>query len=158
MIGAGRSGRVITAMGDGVTATLPCARVGEGLFIRTSTGVCIPAIVTKVEYGQVRINAHAPLDGVAVGDLVETDPRATLAPLGTGLLGRVVGADGKALDALGAIRGRWAPVIDPPIPAAERQPVSRPFWTGIRTIDGLLTIGRGAASVSSARRARERAR
>jgi FliI/YscN family ATPase len=50
----------------------------------------------------------------------------------------------QTLDTLGGVRGRRAAVIDPPIDAGLRRPVERPFWTGIKAIDGLITIGRGA--------------
>src|SRR5262249_54229739 len=104
----------------------------------------IPAIVTKVDAGGASVSAHAPLAGVASGDLVESDPGATMLHLGTRLMGRVIDAAGRAMDGKGDPRGRLVPVFDPPLDAHARAPVAEPFWTGIRAIDGLLTIGRGA--------------
>ncbi len=66
------------------------------------------------------------------------------AAVGPALLGRAIAADGTLLagDPPGALRRA---LIDAPAPPPhERRAVSVPFWTGVRAIDGPLTIGRGA--------------
>jgi FliI/YscN family ATPase len=137
-------GRVVSAMNDVVVATLPLARVGCGVRVLPRGAPAVPAVITRVDEGRVRLAAFAPLHGVAAGDVVETDPCANSLGLGAHLLGRAIDAAGRPLDGGSAPRGRRAPVILPPIDAAQRTPVSEPFWTGIRAIDGLLTLGRGA--------------
>lgn len=139
-----RAGRVVGAVADSIRAELPFASVGEGVTIETSGGRRLPAIVTKVERGIVTISAHAPLDGVGIGDPVLSDARATMLPLGTALLGRAIDAAGSAMDSGPLVHGRLAEVLPIPLAAAKRAPVERPFWTGIRAIDALVTIGRGA--------------
>jgi ATP synthase in type III secretion protein N len=65
-------------------------------------------------------------------------------PLGTCALGRALDAHGLPLDGGPPPRGRSVPLeLRSPRPN-ERVPISTPLWTGIRAIDGLLTIGRGA--------------
>jgi FliI/YscN family ATPase len=141
---AARCGRVHAAVGESVIAKLPGARVGEAVTIRVGTALRIPATVMRVDPERVELRAHTSVAGVSVGDEVVTDPLATTLPLGMRLLGRVIDSGGSALDTLGRVRGRRAAVIDPPIDAGLRRPVERPSWTGIRAIDGLITIGRGA--------------
>jgi ATP synthase in type III secretion protein N len=64
--------------------------------------------------------------------------------LGTCAFGRAIDAFGKPLDGGPALRGRRVALERPaPLPY-ERRPVDRPFWTGVRVIDGLLTLGRGS--------------
>jgi type III secretion protein N (ATPase) len=64
-------------------------------------------------------------------------------PLGTALFGRALDADGAALDGGHPIAG--VRTIACPVPAPrDREPVSEPFWTGIRALDGPLAFGRGA--------------
>jgi FliI/YscN family ATPase len=70
-----------------------------------------------------------------------TAPRLAL---GTCALGRALDADGSPLDGGPALRGRMVALqLRSPRPD-ERVPIATPFWTGVRVIDGLLTIGRGA--------------
>lgn len=64
--------------------------------------------------------------------------------LGACALGRAIDANGSPLDGGPPLRGRVV-AIDAPAPRPnERAPIVAPMWTGLRVIDGLLTVGRGA--------------
>ncbi|HYL26334.1 MAG TPA: hypothetical protein VEW74_00800 [Candidatus Nitrosotalea sp.] len=64
--------------------------------------------------------------------------------LGTCALGRAIDANGLPLDRGPRLRGRVVPVqLVLPRPS-ERVPIEMPLWTGVRVLDALLTIGRGA--------------
>ncbi|MBV8067969.1 MAG: EscN/YscN/HrcN family type III secretion system ATPase [Candidatus Eremiobacteraeota bacterium] len=64
--------------------------------------------------------------------------------LGTCALGRAIDAHGVPLDRGPALRGRSV-ALELRLPRPnERIPIVLPLWTGVRAIDGLLTIGRGA--------------
>jgi ATP synthase in type III secretion protein N len=64
--------------------------------------------------------------------------------LGTCAFGRAIDAHGSPLDRGRLLRGRMVRVeLRSPRPD-DRVPLATPLWTGIRVIDGLLTIGRGA--------------
>jgi ATP synthase in type III secretion protein N len=64
--------------------------------------------------------------------------------LGTCALGRAIDASGEPLDGGPALRGRLVALnLQSPRPN-ERSPIATPLWSGVRAIDGLLTIGRGA--------------
>jgi FliI/YscN family ATPase len=144
VIFAARRGRVHAALGESVIASLPSARVGEPVTIRVSARHSIPATVSRVDPQRVELRPFTSVAGVGIGDEVVTDPLATTLPLGMRLLGRVIDPSGMPLDSRGSLRGRRAAIIDPPIDAGARMPVERPFWTGIKAIDGLMTLGRGA--------------
>ena len=65
-------------------------------------------------------------------------------PMGQGLLGRVVDAQGQPLDHGGALQAVVAePLERSPLNAMEREPVRTPLDTGVRAINALLTVGRG---------------
>lgn len=65
-------------------------------------------------------------------------------PLGDGLLGRVVDAQGAPMDRRGPIEDITAVPLDrQPINAMDRAPVRETLDTGVRAINALLTIGRG---------------
>jgi flagellum-specific ATP synthase len=65
-------------------------------------------------------------------------------PMGAGLLRRVVDAHGQPMDRLGPLVDvRSEPMVRRPINAMDRDPVRTPLDTGVRTINALLTVGRG---------------
>ena len=79
-----------------------------------------------------------------MGAEVEIMERASLIPMGEALLGRVLNAfgeplDGQPLPASVPLRSFYS---EPPNPL-HRAPVDKPFITGVRAIDGLLTVGEG---------------
>ncbi len=70
--------------------------------------------------------------------------RSRYLPMGDGLLGRVVDAQGVPLDHRGPLwRVRPNPIAARPINAMDREPVRVALDTGVRAINSLLTVGRG---------------
>ncbi|HEV3154328.1 MAG TPA: ATP-binding cassette domain-containing protein [Candidatus Baltobacteraceae bacterium] len=136
-------GTVTGAHGGLAHALLPGAAIGQGVRLRNAERE-ITGTVTAVQLGRAMIALHADIQGIAAGDSIVTDPAACCFPLGTALLGRAVDADGTAIDGGPAIdaRPRRARIFAPGV--NERVAVTKPFWTGVRVIDGLFTIGRGA--------------
>lgn len=83
-----------------------------------------------------------------LGDVESIDHRASTGmlclPLGEGLLGRVVDAQGMPMDRMGPLTGVAALPLDrKQINAMDRAPVRVALDTGIKAINALLTIGRG---------------
>jgi len=64
--------------------------------------------------------------------------------LGTAALGRALDADGNPLDGLPRIDGVRVPLIAAAVSPLQRRAIVEPLWTGVRCIDALLTVGRGA--------------
>lgn len=64
--------------------------------------------------------------------------------LGACAFGRAIDANGEPLDGGAPLRGRR--VADDPSPPrpCDRESIAAPLWSGIRVIDALLTLGRGA--------------
>jgi type III secretion protein N (ATPase) len=136
-------GCIVRALGASAVAALPGARLGDGVRVVTRTG-SIACRVAAVERSRVALVPFGSLRGAAVGDVVELDPHALSAVLGFGVLGRALDASGAPLDGGEAPRGaRVAAGRSAPAPA-QRAPIDRPLWTGIRALDGLLVAGRGA--------------
>jgi FliI/YscN family ATPase len=84
------------------------------------------------------------LDGLHQGSIVQPLGRSFGVDVGPGLLGRVLNGLGHPIDGKGKIDvvERVPLAAEPPNPL-ERQTIDRPMETGVRAIDGLLTIGRG---------------
>ena len=87
---------------------------------------------------------NAPLLGVPHHPWRRNEDRTRHLPIGPGLLGRVVNAQGEPLDRDGALSDvRSEPLVRRQINAMERDPVRKPLDTGVRAINALLTVGRG---------------
>jgi len=141
---AARDGRVVAATSDTIVVSLPDARVGERVTLVSRDGASVMATVTRIDRDVVRLAAFGPLDGIGSGDRVRAESGRDRLALGVEFLGRAIDAGGRAIDGRTTPRGRPSPISPAPIETADRRPIVQPFWTGIRTIDGLLTLGRGA--------------
>ena len=65
-------------------------------------------------------------------------------PVGDGLLGRVLGGNGEPIDGGGALNGVTYTELDArPINPLARSPIRRPLDVGVRSVNGLLSVGRG---------------
>ena len=73
-----------------------------------------------------------------------SEDRTRHLPIGSGLLGRVVNAQGEPLDRQGPLHHvRNEPLVRRAINAMDRDPVRLPLDTGVRAINSMLTVGRG---------------
>jgi flagellum-specific ATP synthase len=84
------------------------------------------------------------LAGIAPGARVVPLADSGRLPMGMGMLGRVLDGAGNALDGKGRMRAEdWVPMEAPAINPLRRHPIDEPLDVGIRSINGLLTVGRG---------------
>jgi ATP synthase in type III secretion protein N len=86
--------------------------------------------------------AHGETGGLASGDAVKPTGHPLRVPVGSALLGRVLDGLGRPLDG-GPALAPSAPITADPPPALERPIIGTSLPTGVRAIDGLLTLGRG---------------
>ncbi len=139
-------GTVKRAVGLTVESLGPPVSVGELCEIvgNDNNGVSIPAEVVGFRDNYVISMPLYKVHGVKLGDRVVCRRKTACIPVGPSLLGRVVDALGQPIDDLGPIEAS----DEYPINAAETNPLARKnieetLGTGIRTIDGLLTTGKG---------------
>jgi ATP synthase in type III secretion protein N len=128
-------------VGGGVAvATMPALALGSHVEIDGPSRVA--GVVCGIDGESVRIALNGPADGVAVGAPVRESFSGGRLALGLCALGRAIDANGKARDGGPPLDGRRIAVDIDMQP--ERSAVAHPMWTGVKTIDALLTIGRGA--------------
>jgi flagellum-specific ATP synthase len=85
------------------------------------------------------------VEGLKIGDLAYIEEENLSIDVGDGLLGRVVDPLMKPIDSKGSIRGKSnkMSIIKAPIDAMKRGMIDEVFTVGVKTIDGLLTTGKG---------------
>ena len=84
------------------------------------------------------------LDGIRAGSLVKSANNGLSVPVSKNLLGRVVNALGKPIDGKGPIDiESFYPIYPKPIAPFSREIIKESLILGIKSIDGLLTVGKG---------------
>lgn len=138
-----RTGRVRRLQGLLIEADGPRTEVGEMCHVLT-TGAPLRAEVVGLDGDRVALLPYEGLHGVTPGAQVVALGRQADLRVGPGLLGRVIDGFGTPLD------GRPAPALAQTCalaPAAinpmERPRIANVLETGVRAIDGLLTLGAG---------------
>ncbi len=134
------TGRVAEVTGSLVEAELP----GVALGTLCRVGTDGTAEVVGFRGSRALLQPLEAGSGLAWGDRVRALAVAATAPVGEGLLGRVICAMGRPLDGLGALRvARRRRINGVPPDALKRRPVDRLLKTGVRAIDGLMPLAHG---------------
>lgn len=138
------SGRVTQVVGLVVEANGPNSRIGDLCLIESAHGQMIHAEVVGFRGDRVLLMPLAELSGVRAGCLVRGTGHCLRVPVGDALLGRVLDGIGEPMDGLGPIAvDEHYPIYALPPNALHRRVVHRRVATGVRAIDGALTIGEG---------------
>jgi ATP synthase in type III secretion protein N len=136
-------GRVIAATGVLLRVVLPGARVGDLVLVRRP-GAELRAEIVGFQEGQALALPLGEIAGIGPDDPVEATGGRFEIGVGDALIGRVLDGLGRPIDGLAAPIASERRVVDrDPPPALGRRPVREPFVTGVRAIDGLLTLGVG---------------
>jgi F-type H+-transporting ATPase subunit alpha len=134
-----------------------------GTIIALTDGICRIHGLADVQYGEMiefpgssfglALNLEQDSVGAVVlgdykhiseGDTVKTTGRILEVPVGEGLLGRVVDSLGNPIDGKGPIKAAGTSPIEKVAPGViDRQSVSQPVQTGLKSIDSMVPIGRG---------------
>jgi len=137
-------GRVVKIIGLVVECEGPNAGIGELCAIEQNGKIVCHAEVVGFRDTRTLIMPLGPLEGIRPGMFVTAKGETLTAPVGRQLLGRVLDGMGNPMDSLGEIKyeTRRSIYATPPT-AMQRTRIKEPMYTGIRSIDGFLTIGRG---------------
>ncbi|HVJ94028.1 MAG TPA: FliI/YscN family ATPase [Labilithrix sp.] len=137
------TGRVLGVTGLSLRFSMPGVRVGDVVMVKRR-GEPLACEVVGFEKGEAVGMPLGAITGVGPDDEVESTGTGFVVRASEALLGRVVDGLGRPIDGRGPIEGGVVVPVDadPPI-ALERRPVTKPLPTGVRVIDGLLTMGEG---------------
>ncbi|MGE3191000.1 MAG: FliI/YscN family ATPase [Vicinamibacterales bacterium] len=139
-------GRVVRTVGLVVESQGPRARVGElcELVGHGRDGESLTLEVVGFRDGHLLTVPLGTTAGIRPGDRLVARGSVATVPVGQGLLGRVVDGLGRPIDGRGPLEtSDDYPLHPPPMNPLARQPITAPLGTGVRAIDGLLTVGRG---------------
>ena len=126
-----------------MTSVIPAA-VGDHCFIMPRKGDPVLAEVIGFEKDVAYMVPFDAVENLRPGMPVLRKGKGATVPVGPNLLGHVIDGLGRPIDDKGPITGCVPVSVNRPAPPAmERQRVREPFVTGTRSIDAMLTCGRG---------------
>ena len=140
-----RTGRVFEVVGTLLRASGLDAKVGELCELHDARGRLLQrAEVVGFGRNGAILSPFGSMGGISEGTLVVGTGKPLSVPVGPQLLGRVISGLGEPIDGLGPLACEESrPVFaDPPDPMS-RAMIERPLPTGIKIIDGLMTLGEG---------------
>jgi flagellum-specific ATP synthase len=138
------SGRVVEANGQTVESEGPLCSVGECCEIVDGDGQRHRADVIGFRGRHVLAMPLKATQGIRYGDAVQAMGMMPGIAVGTEMEGRIVDALGSPLDGLPMPRPTEMWPLDGTVPRPmERESIRDPLQTGLRVLDGMLTVGRG---------------
>ena len=135
------TGRVIS-VGDGIARIYGLGEAMSGELLEFPGGLA--GMVLNLEEDNVGAVLLGRDDNVKEGDEVKRTGRIMEVPIGPELVGRVVDGLGQPIDGKGPLKTEKFGPIERVAPGViDRKSVHEPMQTGIKSIDGMIPIGRG---------------
>jgi flagellum-specific ATP synthase len=138
------TGSVTELIGLLIESRGPAAAIGDFCEVRTSSGRTIRTQVIGFRNGKVLSMPLEETDGLQLGDTLIARKEDAKMGVSRALLGRVLDGFGRPIDGGPPIvaESSYDLFAAPPGPL-ERKPIDKRLFTGIRSIDSLLTCGMG---------------
>ncbi|MCX8123888.1 MAG: FliI/YscN family ATPase [Spirochaetes bacterium] len=138
------TGRVEKITGLTIESHGPDVQYGELCRIRLKNGNYLYAEVVGFNKNKIILMPIGDMKGVVPGADVYAVGSQLYVPVGDALIGRVIDGLGNPIDGKGKLflKERY-PVDNKPLSPLEREIIDSPLPTGIRAIDGLITVGKG---------------
>ena len=132
----------VLSVGDGIARVHGLDNVQAGELVEFPGG--IRGMALNLEIDNVGVVIFGDDRDIKEGDTVKRSGAIVDAPVGKGLLGRVVDGLGNPIDGKGPIEFTERRLVDVKAPGIiPRKSVHEPVQTGLKAIDSLIPIGRG---------------
>jgi F-type H+/Na+-transporting ATPase subunit alpha len=137
-----RNQGTVVSVTDGICRVHGLSDVMQGEMIEFAGGIF--GLALNLERDSVGAVVLGDYEKISEGDVVKATGRILEVPVGPELIGRVVNALGQPIDGKGPINAKMTDVIEKVAPGViDRQSVSQPVQTGLKSIDAMVPVGRG---------------
>lgn len=137
-------GFITNVSGLTVESTGPAAGVGQLCGIEMSNDREVLAEVIGFRNGRLILLPLENIDGISPGNIVNAKSSQITISLDNSILGRVIDGIGRPIDGKGPLKTSVLKSIENKGPEPlTRDKITKPLPLGIRSIDGLLTCGKG---------------
>jgi flagellar protein export ATPase FliI len=138
------SGRIVNVVGLTIEAAGLQCEIGEVCEIRSQDERPVLAEVIGFRNKHTLLMPLGQMEGIQPGSPVYPQGACFSAPVGDQLLGRVLNGIGEPIDDLGPLGlVDQIPTYNQVPHPLKRKKITQPLNTGIKAIDGLLTVGKG---------------
>ncbi|AWI76374.1 F0F1 ATP synthase subunit alpha [Parazoarcus communis] len=137
-----RNEGTVVSVTDGITRIHGLTDVMQGEMLEFPGNTY--GLALNLERDSVGAVVLGEYEQITEGDTVKATGRILEVPVGPELIGRVVNALGQPIDGKGPINAKLTDKIEKVAPGViERQSVSQPVQTGLKSVDSMVPIGRG---------------
>jgi len=138
-------GKVTQVIGLVIESAGPAVSIGRLCNIENcETGNKVMAEVVGFRDDRILLMPLGPIFGITPGGIVTSTSEQLRIPVGTELIGRVLGGLCQPIDGKGPILTNVTrPINAQPIPALRRKRITEPLLTGIRAVDLTTAVGKG---------------
>lgn len=137
-------GEIISVDANIIKASGLSPSVGDVVWLIKGNGARFEGIVIATQKEIFSISPFGFTEGFKSGDKVMISKEGLHISISDEILGRVINPLGIPLDDKGNFsHNDYVPIINPPIQALKRGIINEVFSVGIKSIDGLLTCGKG---------------
>ncbi|MCB1164426.1 MAG: F0F1 ATP synthase subunit alpha [Candidatus Krumholzibacteriia bacterium] len=132
----------VLEVGDGIARVYGLSKAMSGELLEFANGTMGMAL--NLEEDNIGVVLMGEYFEIKEGDTVKRTGRVISVPVGEAMLGRVVTPLGEPLDGKGPIKAAGYRPLESPAPGiVDRQPVKEPLFTGLKSVDSMIPIGRG---------------
>ena len=137
-------GQVHRVLGLTVESRGLFAPVGGQCEIDCRSGQRLAAEVVGFRQEHAIVAPYGDIRGISAGDRIVYRGETSTVRVGPGLIGHVIDAEGRLLECGQRLdQGVDVPLHRIPVNPLQGRQIERPLPTGVRAIDGVLTVGRG---------------
>ncbi len=137
-------GKVTRATGLVIEASSKTGTLGDICEIVPRTGHGIRSEIVGFRGNNILLMPLGETIGISPGSRVRIQPEPLQVPVGETVLGRILDGLGKPLDSKGPVLTKhYRHVYNSPPNPLQRRRIRERLETGIRSIDGLITLGKG---------------
>ena len=132
----------VLQVGDGIARVYGLSKCMAGELIEFPGEVF--GMVLNLEEDNVGCILFGDDTKIKEGDTVKRTNRVASMPVGDAMLGRVINPLGQPIDGRGPIKtDKFSPIERKALGVIQRQPVKQALQTGLKSVDGMIPIGRG---------------
>ncbi|MFC1538582.1 FliI/YscN family ATPase [Candidatus Latescibacterota bacterium] len=139
-----RGGIVMESRGQLIESKGPQASIGEICKIHCSSDKTVLAEVVGFRENRILLMPLGDLGGISPGVKVSATGSPFDVEVGLNLIGRIIDGFGNPIDGKGHVElSEKLSISGEKINPLKRNRITKPLWTQIRAIDGVVTIGKG---------------